>query len=224
MMLDEKLNLKWCTPNGIALNTIDGKLIRLMKQSGCYMVVLPIESGNQRVLSKLMHKPLLLDKLHSLVRDFSRHRIGMQAYLLVGMPGETFSEIRETFDFVFRLGIFKAHFNYVLPIPSTPVYEEYLKGLKTRAGEAGYDYDADQEYYLDFKSPLISTEHWTPKELKKFVSGQVLKLYLKFLFFKPHIFLKEICGILRSNPGLLLEIANFYRIFIFKNNSPDGAC
>jgi anaerobic magnesium-protoporphyrin IX monomethyl ester cyclase len=221
MMLDEKLNLKWCTPNGIALYTIDEKLIKLMKQSGCYMVVLPIESGSQRVLSKLMQKPLLLDKVHSLVRDLRRYKIGLQAYLLVGMPGETFSDIKETFNFVFQLGIFKAHFNYVLPVPSTPVYEEYLKGLRASFGEAEYDYDADQEYYLDFKSPLISTKEWTPQELKKFVSSLVLKLYLKFLFFKPHIFLREINEIICTNPRLLLEIINFYRSFIFKSNSLD---
>jgi radical SAM superfamily enzyme YgiQ (UPF0313 family) len=217
MMVDEKLNLKWCPPNGLALNTIDEKMISLMKQSGCYMAVLPIESGSQRVVTQLMHKPLLLDKIHPLVKSFRRHSIALQAYLLVGMPKETFADIKKTFDFVFKLGIFKAHFNYVMPIPSTPVYEEYLKGVKEFSGEADYDYAVDEEYYLDFKSPLISTREWSNIELKKFASKMVLRFYLRFLIFKPHIFLKEVFGVIFSNPKLFLEIANFYKVFIFKN-------
>lgn len=217
LMVSEKLNLHWCAPNGIAISTLDDELIRLMKQSGCYMVSLAIESGSQKVITRLMKKPLLLEEIYPVVKTFKKLNISLEAFLVIGMPGETFEDIKKTFDFVFRLGIFKAHFNYAMPIPSTPLYEEYklLKGKNT--DKSGNSTD-DEEYYFDYRMPVISTREWTSFELRRFVTGKVINFYLKYMFFRPHIFINEIRKVI-CDPKTFCEIVKYYLTYILKRNS-----
>ncbi len=209
LMIDRSLRLSWCVPNGIALYALDDELIKLMEQSGCYRVSLAIESGSQRVLSRIMKKPLSLEKIYPLVKTFRKYGISLEAFLIVGMPGETFQDMQQTFDFVFKLGIFRAHFNYAMPIPSTPLYAEYRR-LKKDA-----DRDIDQEYYFDFRIPVISTPEWTHEELRRFVSRQILRLYLRYAFRRPFMFIAEMTRLI-CNPKAFYELMRYYRAQIFK--------
>ena len=64
----EKLDLEWDTPNGVAAWTLSEKLIYKMKQSGCRTINFAIESGNQYVLDNIIKKPLSLKKVKPLVK------------------------------------------------------------------------------------------------------------------------------------------------------------
>lgn len=215
LMIEEKLNLHWCTPNGVAIATLDDNLIKLMKESGCYMVILPIESGSQYVLTKLIRKPLVLDRLYPLVRTFRRYKISTEAFLVIGTPGETFQDIKKTFDFVFKLGIIKAHFNYAMPIPSTQLYIEYQRFKKNKSRQSEGD-DIYEECYFDYRVPAISTDEWTSLELKKFVSGMVINFYMKNMIFRPHLFIKEM-GKIFFRPRLFFELVRYSAAYISKD-------
>ncbi|MFH1359723.1 MAG: radical SAM protein [Candidatus Omnitrophota bacterium] len=214
-MIDDKLNLKWCAPNGIAIHTLDENLIRLMKESGCYLVTLAIESGSQRVLTELIKKPLLLEKVHATVKLLKKYKLAAEAFFVIGMPGETFEEIKKTFDLAFKLGIFRAHFSYITPIPSTPVYKTYLELKRHNASDSSTT-DLIDESCFDFRFPAISTKEWTNKQLKRYTSILSFKFYLKFLILKPHIFIKEVSLII-SRPKLLLGLMVIFKDVILGN-------
>ncbi|MFH1305023.1 MAG: radical SAM protein [Candidatus Omnitrophota bacterium] len=219
MMRDIRMNLNWCAPNGISLATLDEGLIKLMKQSGCYMVVLPIESGSQRVVTHLMKKPLVLDKVRPVVGHLRKHGVSVEAFLVIGMPGETFSDIKKTFDLVFDLGIFRAHFNYAMPIPSTGLYAESQR-LKKRGprlpdGISERVDDVAAERYFDYRVPVISTNEWTNLELKKYVSGKIRNFYLRYLIFRPQLFIKEVIRVARKR-GVFFEVVRYYLACMLK--------
>jgi magnesium-protoporphyrin IX monomethyl ester (oxidative) cyclase len=59
-------------PNGVAVQTLDERVLELMKESGCYSISIGIESGDEYVLKNIIEKPIAL----STVMDFpqkSRH-------------------------------------------------------------------------------------------------------------------------------------------------------
>ena len=56
----ERIDVTWCAPNGIRLDSIDRDLAFLMKRSGCFQVNVGIESGSPRIL-KQIRKNLSLD-------------------------------------------------------------------------------------------------------------------------------------------------------------------
>jgi len=179
-----------------------------MAESGCYMAILPVESGSQYVLSKLMRKPLNLGAVPDLVKSFKRYNIALEVFLVIGVPGETFAHIKETFDYIHTLGIFRVHFNYAMPIPSTPLYAQY-RALKKDSGAYESNRAGHYEWNFDYRIPVISTEDWTNRELKKFVTKKILQFYIRFIFLKPHIFLKEIFQV-AAHFSLFKEVIRYY--------------
>jgi magnesium-protoporphyrin IX monomethyl ester (oxidative) cyclase len=208
-MIDRKLDLAWSAPNGVALHTLDEDLVRLMRQSGCYRLVLPIESGSARVLTRIMRKPLQIEKVPAQVDFIRKQGIGIDAYFVVGMPGETLQEIKMTFDLAFCLGIFRSHFSFVMPIPGTPVYEQFLDYLRVTDPQA-LERLSEIEREFDYKVPSIGSSAWTIEELQKFVSRMMVRMYLKFMLLKPGIFFTEITRMFIDHPMVLWELLKFF--------------
>jgi len=217
-MIDNNFGLSWCAPNGLAVYTLDESLIKLMRKSGCYLAFLALETGSPRVAKELIHKPIPFAKIPELVKHLRRNHIEVQAFLLVGMPQETLEEIRQTFDYVFNLGILKAHFNYVVPIPNTPIYDAYIK-FETAKLAPGQTYDWRGELDFDFKTPVLSTPLWSAEELQKFVGEQMRRFFLKFALQKPLIFFPEILSVIFKSPLIFVELLNFYKIVFLRKFS-----
>ena len=57
-LIKRKLHIKWNTPNGIAVWTLDEKMLELMKASGCYELTVAFESGVQEVINKIIKKTI----------------------------------------------------------------------------------------------------------------------------------------------------------------------
>jgi magnesium-protoporphyrin IX monomethyl ester (oxidative) cyclase len=126
-MIERPYYLHWNTPNGIAVWTLDEELLGLMKRSGCFEITMAIESGNQEVLSKLINKPLKLDKIREVNRLARKAGIARGAYFIVGLPGETKAQIMDTVNFEREL---KLDFNGIFiynPLPGSALFNECLE-------------------------------------------------------------------------------------------------
>ena len=66
-ILDRGLDVRFTTPNGIALWALDEELLELMKAAGVYHLTLAIESGDQQVLNDIIERcrELNLRLIHS---------------------------------------------------------------------------------------------------------------------------------------------------------------
>ena len=67
-IIDRGYRIKFNYPNGVALWTLDEELIDLMAEAGCYEMTLAFESGCQEVLSKIVKKPLNLEKARKITK------------------------------------------------------------------------------------------------------------------------------------------------------------
>jgi hypothetical protein len=72
-----------------------------LKDSGCVMLKLGLESGDQGVLNKLQ-KGIELGMVSKVLENLKRAGIRVYLYLLFGTPAETEKEARRTLDFVIR--------------------------------------------------------------------------------------------------------------------------
>ncbi len=99
-MLERKFNLHWNMPNGVLVKALeDEELLDLMKASGCYEVILAFESGDQDVLDNIIKKPLDLKKAVDTTRKVRDHGIDTHAFFIIGFPGETLRNIKNTLDY-----------------------------------------------------------------------------------------------------------------------------
>ncbi|MEM4649996.1 MAG: radical SAM protein, partial [Candidatus Bathyarchaeia archaeon] len=58
LMIQKNIKLKW-KATGVYLPAMDEEIFKLMSESGCVMLNIAIESGNERVLKEIIHKEKL---------------------------------------------------------------------------------------------------------------------------------------------------------------------
>ena len=127
------INLPWCTPQGTALWKMDRELLDIMRESGCYQITFAIESGVQRVLDELIHKPLDLSKTKHLVQYAQEIGLDVHGFFIIGMPpmfgnrGETIAEMYKTFEFAQNAGFTSASFFTATPIIGSVLLSECLR-------------------------------------------------------------------------------------------------
>ncbi len=121
-----KLNItaSWATPNGVRLDRLDKELVELMKEAGFYSIAVGIESGSDRIRSK-MKKGSTTEKVRKdlqMVRDVGN--IDMTGFFILGFPGETREDIEKTIRFSRELPIHRAAFHSFIPLPGTEIWSQ----------------------------------------------------------------------------------------------------
>jgi magnesium-protoporphyrin IX monomethyl ester (oxidative) cyclase len=89
------LHVKWDT-GGLRVDTLDFPLLQQMKRAGCRGISIAIESGVQRVLDKVIKKGTSLAHAVEVAKMAKTLGLETAAFYVVGCPGETLEEIRET--------------------------------------------------------------------------------------------------------------------------------
>ena len=176
LMISEKLGFEWDTPNGVAAFALNERLIEKMKKAGCYRINIAVESGNKDVLKNIIKKPLDLDKVRSIVKFARKIDLHISIYLIIGMPGETLEQMRESYRFVKNLGIYDAFVSIATPYPGSALYDLCVK--------KGYIQQENLFDKLYITSCSISTEEWTGEDVRKvFLEGYRL---LRFNYYIRH--------------------------------------
>lgn len=101
---------------------IDDETVRLMKDSGCAMVYMGIESANDAVLSN-MNKKATRGEFEAGIRLLKKHGIPMLAGFVIGFPGETEGTAMENVDFIENNGIDFYALKEFYYMKHAPVYE-----------------------------------------------------------------------------------------------------
>lgn len=119
-LISKRLSLSWTCPNGVRLDTLDEPTLRLMKEAGCYVISVGIESGSNRIL-KLMKKNLSISQIKEKVNLIHQIGITVSGFFIIGYPGETIEEIRQTFAFSRSLPLSRVTYSFVQPFPGSEI-------------------------------------------------------------------------------------------------------
>ncbi|MHC1718643.1 MAG: radical SAM protein [Acidaminococcaceae bacterium] len=125
-LIEEDLQISWSCLSRV--DSVNNKIVEIMKNSGCYKVYLGIESGNDSVL-KLMDKKIDTGMVRNCVEVFTRNGIECAGFFIVGYPGETIETIEETFKFALSLDLNEISFNVPYPLPGSKLYER-VSGIR----------------------------------------------------------------------------------------------
>ncbi len=156
-MIDRKLNLQWIAI-AFALFLLDDEILDLMEKSGCVGVNVAIESGSKRVLKKIIKKPIKdLEKVPAIIEKIKARGITCLANFIVGFPGETWEEIRETIRFAERSGADYVKFFVAVPLYNTRLYNmaQSMNLLATN----------DEYMKIDWRHCQISSPEWTARDI-----------------------------------------------------------
>ncbi len=202
-MIDRELDLDWNMPNGVMVKTLeDTELLRLMKASGCYEVIMAFESGDQYVVDNIVNKPLDLEKSRDIVKNVKAMDIDTHAFFIIGFPGESLQQIKNTFAYARSLKLDKFYVFIFNPLPGTPLYQECLS-----RGLIKDEFQTEETCYL---ISGFSTTEWTPRMLESMQKREYWKAAFASLFRNPRKFFgKYVRRVMRPD-----EIKTLYHIAV----------
>lgn len=121
-MIDRSLVMPWVSI-GLAVFELDEELIKLMRASGCEYIAVAIESGTERVLKKIIRKPVNFEHAKEMVHLAKKEGIYVVANFIVGFPTETWDEIRQTVKFAEDIDVNYAKLFAAIPLRNTKLWE-----------------------------------------------------------------------------------------------------
>ena len=183
LMIEKGLNKKmsWRCSNGIRVDRINPELLRKMKNAGCYMVSLGIESGNEEILKK-MKKSIDLEKVRTAVKWCKEAGIETRGLFMFGNFGEDEKTMKDTINFAKSLDLDTATFHITIPFPNT----DYWKIIK----EEGEIYPKSYRDYIAYGHVIFKHGNLDGKMLLEMQK----KAYREF-YFRPKIILKALKNI-----------------------------
>ncbi len=131
-----------------------------LKRSGCVMLKLGIESGDQNVLDR-MQKGIDLETASLALKTLKKAGIASYVYLLFGTPEETVYGARKTLDFTVRHSAEISFLN--LALFNMPAGCKAAESLETSSF-----YEGDLSLYCDFEHP----DGWNRKKVRQFIEGE----------------------------------------------------
>jgi magnesium-protoporphyrin IX monomethyl ester (oxidative) cyclase len=122
LILDRGLDIKWFTPNGVAIWTLDKNLLEKMKKSGCYKLSFGIESGDPETL-RFIGKPVDLTYARKVIQWANELGIWTHGFFVIGFPYESKASIDRTLRFATESDLDFASFFIATPLPGTRLLE-----------------------------------------------------------------------------------------------------
>jgi radical SAM superfamily enzyme YgiQ (UPF0313 family) len=96
-ILSEKLRFYWRMQTRV--NSMDPELCKLMREAGCVLTELGIETGSQRILDR-ENKDVTVEDNRKAIRMVKEARMLVKAFIIVGNPDETVETLKETEKFM----------------------------------------------------------------------------------------------------------------------------
>jgi magnesium-protoporphyrin IX monomethyl ester (oxidative) cyclase len=125
-IIRRKLDIKWTTPNGIAIWLMDKPLIKKMKKAGCYRLTFGLESGNKDTL-KFIGKKYDYAMAKELIHYANSIGMWTIGTFIIGFPYEKRESIEDTISFAVDSGVDFAVFYIANPFPGTRMYDYYAE-------------------------------------------------------------------------------------------------
>ncbi len=169
LLIKEELNSKINWVATARADTLDEELVRIMKQSGCSLVAIGFESGNNESLS-LMNKKTTTEINLQAAKICKKYKIEILGYFLTGFPWEDEQDLTKLKNHIFEINADYIEISVVVPFPNTPIYNELVLQNGNLPDITGFD-----SYHNIYKKyGKIS-----PEKIEKFRRETLLQYYTR---------------------------------------------
>jgi len=164
-IIANRFDITWDTPNGIRADRLDEEIIRKCRDSGCTYLRIGVESANEYVSRHIVRKHLDVDTVVNVSKLCSRIGIDLEAFYMIGLPGETVPQMKETVDFAIRqertLGLTPYGLFTATPLIGTELYK-----ICVEHGYISSELTAANIATATQGEGVLSTEEFSPGMLK----------------------------------------------------------
>ena len=141
-IIRNNLNIKWNTH--ARADSLDEKLIILLKKSGCCFLRIGAESGSQRILEKSGKGKYYLKHIYSTSKLLKKHKIPFIFLTMLGFPDESLNDIWKTLCMIIRTRPFLIQLHNFVP------YEDSYYGKKLGIDHNLFHYSSFRKSFSRF--------------------------------------------------------------------------
>jgi radical SAM superfamily enzyme YgiQ (UPF0313 family) len=108
------------------VETVNAAMLQMLAAAGCRQITYGVESGSERVRRTVMRRQVTNQRFKDVFRWTRDAGILLTANFMLGLPGETRDDLRQTLDLAEELNV--ADFGYFVfyPYPGTHLFDECL--------------------------------------------------------------------------------------------------
>jgi anaerobic magnesium-protoporphyrin IX monomethyl ester cyclase len=163
----------------VKVGLVDKKILKTMRGSGCWMVMVGIESGSQKIVDTIK-KNFKLEQAQDLCNWCREVGLMVHPNFIIGHPGETEDTINQTIDFARRLYSHYPLFTLMVPYPGTELWNNAEKYGKLKVDN--FDY-----FTLGNEDPCFVPYGLSEELLLKKRREAYRKCYLNFSMVMRHL-------------------------------------
>jgi len=158
------------------VDLIDREILRHLKSAGCYLITYGVESGSDRIL-KILKKGISTSQVKYAFKITKEIGVETHGLFMVGIPGETQQEIKETINFSKKLKPDYAQFFITTPLPGSKLLELAIKNKWIN--------DIKEIDYYDFlgvQKPLMKFPSLTQNEINNLHKRAIQHFFFRFRY------------------------------------------
>jgi anaerobic magnesium-protoporphyrin IX monomethyl ester cyclase len=156
LMIEKKVDLQFII-GAFAIFLLTDDILELMVKAGCVGINVAIETGSKRVLKEIVFKPVDLDKVPIMIRKVKEKGLFVIANFIIGYPGESWSEIRETIRYAENCGADYAKLFLAVPLKNTKLWNMALEKNAFGGDPSGVK--------VEWRFSQVKSSEWTSKDI-----------------------------------------------------------
>ena len=203
-IIREKLPFTWsCCARADFLHP---DMMSLMKEAGCWLVEVGIESGSQRIIDS-MRKNVSKERIAECVNSISEAGMISKGNFIFGSPGETHDSLEESIDFACSLKLNYAQHTFMQPLPGSELFE-----TASKYGEFDQSWDRFNTFSINF----------VPKGFTRDDLIYYSKYFWRRFYLRPRIIWQEIKKLkgMEDFKRLWLALKAFVKTVFYKRQLP----
>lgn len=189
------LNIKWVCNSRV--DSVSPDMLDLLKRAGCWMIGFGVESANQHVLDA-MNKGITVKQIRDALKWSKDAGLEVTAHCMIGYPGESSSDIKNTLELVKELEVDFAQFYCTVPFPGSELYMTAIEDNRI----VNSDWSKFEQKYSVLATPQLTAHD---------VMGLRRMAYLKF-YLRPSMIYRTIKRLRKPSQikNLLLMLRDFF--------------
>ncbi len=189
-MIANNFNITWDTPNGVRADYLNEDILKKCAMSGCTYLRIGIESANREVSEKIVRKHLDINKVTEVAKLCNKVGIDVEAFYIIGFPGEKISQMKETINFAVQherlYGLYPYDMFTATPLIGTDLYKICLE-----KNYISTEISAQNLATATQGEGMITTEDFTTGDIKSLLNNFRIRHLIARLIFSIKFLLRH---------------------------------
>ncbi|MBN2468674.1 MAG: cobalamin-dependent protein [Deltaproteobacteria bacterium] len=144
----------------VRVDTVDEKILRMLKEAGCDMIIAGIESGSERIRHGIMNRKMTNERIVNVYKTADALGLKTWANYIIGLPTETPEDVEETFAINRIIRPNNIQVSIFFPYPKTALFD-----LCSQEG-----YLSDRESNGFFGESILNLPTLTKEQILEYVN------------------------------------------------------